>query len=250
MAASGRRCSIHTAPDVRFVCLSATVSNADELGAWLTSVRGPTDVVVEHRRPVELRNRFLAAARGGGLEEVPVLVDGEPNPLGDRFGVDRPQGRRRQGTSRPRQRWRVPRRAEVAALLAETDRLPAIVFVFSRAGCDEAAAGLAEQGVRLTTAAESAAIRAVVEAACVGIGDRGPRGAAARPLHGATRGGDRRPPRRNGPGAEGGRRRVLLPRPREARVRDRDVGPGPQHAGEERGDRAPRRGSGAKATRC
>ena len=60
----------------------------------------------------------------------------------------------------------------MAALLSTTDRLPAIAFVFSRAGCDEAAASLADQGVRFTSDAEAAEIRAVVEAACKGIGER------------------------------------------------------------------------------
>ena len=41
-------------PQVRFVCLSATVNNAQELGGWLRSVRGDTAVVVERHRPIDL----------------------------------------------------------------------------------------------------------------------------------------------------------------------------------------------------
>ena len=158
---------IHTPRNVRFVCLSATVSNAEELAAWLTTVRGPTEVVVEHTRPVTLRNRFLAARRSGGLEEIPVLTRGRPNPRGEEFDAPLRGGPR---TARPpRSRWAVPRRAEVIALLAATERLPVINFVFSRAGCDEEARSLAESGLRLTDGAESAAIRAVVERTCAGI---------------------------------------------------------------------------------
>ena len=42
-----------TPPDVTFVSLSATVSNASDFGAWLTSVRGTTKVIVETHRPVD-----------------------------------------------------------------------------------------------------------------------------------------------------------------------------------------------------
>ena len=43
---------IHLPATVHLVCLSATVSNADELCEWITTVRGPTTAVVETRRPV------------------------------------------------------------------------------------------------------------------------------------------------------------------------------------------------------
>jgi ATP-dependent RNA helicase HelY len=45
---------IHLPASVRIVALSATVSNAEELAAWIEAVRGRTVTVVEHRRPVEL----------------------------------------------------------------------------------------------------------------------------------------------------------------------------------------------------
>ena len=57
-------------PEVAFVCLSATVANATELGAWLRSVRGPTDVVVERRRPVLLRHHFALCHRAARAEEL------------------------------------------------------------------------------------------------------------------------------------------------------------------------------------
>src|SRR3954452_18341057 len=45
---------IHLPEDVQLVSLSATVSNAEEFGAWLDTVRGDTDVVVSEHRPVPL----------------------------------------------------------------------------------------------------------------------------------------------------------------------------------------------------
>ena len=43
---------IHVPAHVRLVCLSATVSNAEELAAWMTTVRGPTAAVIEDRKSV------------------------------------------------------------------------------------------------------------------------------------------------------------------------------------------------------
>src|SRR5688500_13704420 len=45
---------IHLPESVQLVSLSATVSNAEEFGAWLATVRGTTRIVVEERRPVPL----------------------------------------------------------------------------------------------------------------------------------------------------------------------------------------------------
>ncbi|WP_448629429.1 hypothetical protein [Cellulomonas soli] len=43
---------IHLSDDVQLVSLSATVSNAEEFGDWLATVRGDTQVVVSEHRPV------------------------------------------------------------------------------------------------------------------------------------------------------------------------------------------------------
>ena len=53
----------------------------------------------------------------------------------------------------------VPRREEVVEVLAENGMLPAIYFVFSRAGCDRSVRWLRESGVRLTTNEEGERIR-------------------------------------------------------------------------------------------
>ena len=52
--------------EVRFVCLSATVNNANELGGWLRSVRGDTSVIVERHRPIVLRHHFAVHRREDG----------------------------------------------------------------------------------------------------------------------------------------------------------------------------------------
>ena len=165
-------------PSVTFVCLSATVSNAYELGEWLTSVRGPTTVVVERRRPVVLRHHLAVHRRpteGGGPPEtdlLPLLSDGRPG--GEALRLDHaarrlaqfdPVPRWRGGDRRgPRLPFRAPRRTELVEALEERDLLPAIVFIFSRAACDDAVGQCLREGMRLTDHRERAQIRGIAEA--------------------------------------------------------------------------------------
>jgi ATP-dependent RNA helicase HelY len=149
---------VTTPPEVRFVSLSATVSNAEDFGAWLTSVRGTTRVVVERHRPVTLHHHFAVAERGrDGLTVLPLLRDGKPNP--DGLALDDPRRR----DPRHRSRYRVPRRTDVVEELAAAGMLPAITFIFSRAACDDATRQCLQDGVRLTTPEERVRIRELVE---------------------------------------------------------------------------------------
>src|SRR5260221_210255 len=54
---------IHLPPSVRVVSLSATVSNTEEFGEWLVTVRGDTTIVVEEHRPVPLWQHVMVANR-------------------------------------------------------------------------------------------------------------------------------------------------------------------------------------------
>ena len=77
---------VHLPHRVRLVCLSATVSNADELADWMTTVRGLTAAIVEHKRPVRLENLYLVGDRSAErLHLLPTLVDGRPNPEASRL---------------------------------------------------------------------------------------------------------------------------------------------------------------------
>ncbi len=145
-------------PGVTFVSLSATVSNASDFGAWLTSVRGTTKVVVEAHRPVTLHHHFAVAERGSErLTVLPLLRAGKANP--DGTALDE---RRRRN---PRHRLRVPRRTQVIEYLAAEDMLPAITFIFSRAACDDAVRQCLQDGIRLTTPDERRRIRQLTEEA-------------------------------------------------------------------------------------
>lgn len=158
-------------PEVRFVCLSATVNNAGELGGWLRSVRGDTAVVVERQRPIVLRHHFAVHRReDDGTDLVPLLLEnGKPGGEGSRIDQavrralqGRPAHWQPRGRS-PRLPFRAPRRTEMIEDLAAREMLPAIVFIFSRAACDDAVRQVLRDGVRLTDAPERAAIRAVAE---------------------------------------------------------------------------------------
>ena len=151
---------LNLAEDVGIVALSATVSNAEELGDWLTAERGPTTVVRENRRPVLLNSHYLVAERGRPrrVHRLSIRRGNQSNPDGRRFDVDRQtrHGRGRRG-------WASPRRDEVLAELSRHDMLPAIHFIFSRAGCDEARDVMIRDGVKLNNAAEERAVDALVD---------------------------------------------------------------------------------------
>ncbi|MGZ4729714.1 MAG: DEAD/DEAH box helicase, partial [Acidimicrobiales bacterium] len=151
---------VHLPPEVRLVCLSATVSNAAELAEWISTVRGPTTTVLETERPIELANLYMVGERGGERAVlIPTLVDGRPNPEGDRFDAVA----RHPGRGRPRRQWYTPRRLEVIDALRERELLPVIYFIFSRAACDDAVRACLDAGLRLTEPEERRRIRDIVE---------------------------------------------------------------------------------------
>ena len=159
---------IHLPPSVQLVCLSATVSNAEEVAEWLTTVRGSTALVLEERRPVELRNLYLVGDRSSEhVHLMPTLVDGKPNPEAERLDADGSGGRNgrrgRQGPPRGRRRFYTPRRPDVIDLLDERAMLPSIYFLFSRMGCEEAVSACLDAGLRLTSPDERPRIRSIAE---------------------------------------------------------------------------------------
>ncbi len=161
---------VHAPASARFVCLSATVSNSDELGEWIAALRGPTHTVLEHNRPIRLDPVLLVGDRSSEREHmVPLVVNGRPNPEGHRFDADRPV--RRGPGGRPRSRFFTPRRVETIERLHADALLPAIYFIFSRNACDDAARTCRNAGVRLTVSDERARIRAIAEARTDSLGD-------------------------------------------------------------------------------
>src|SRR5215211_2129722 len=202
---------IGLAESIQLVALSATVSNAEDFGEWLSEVRGEMAVVVSERRPVPLYQHVLVghalydlfADLAPTARETPAETKSEVNPAlikiareESRFVRDdarRPRGRsgrgrrtvnygsgsyggaahraRYAGTGRRPHSLRVPSRPELAGLLDDEQLLPAIVFIFSRVGCDAAVQQLLESGVRLTTTAEQQQIAAITERHVAGLSD-------------------------------------------------------------------------------
>nr|MDT0524924.1 RNA helicase [Streptomyces sp. DSM 41633] len=137
---------LHLPEEVLLVSLSATVSNAEEFGGWIQTVRGDTTVVVDEHRPVPLSQHMLVGRRLFDLFEGANTTLVDPDLLrhishrreADRLTDWEPRGRGRgRGGGRP-QLYRPPSRPDVIATLDSAGLLPAITFVFSRAGCDAA----------------------------------------------------------------------------------------------------------------
>ena len=159
---------IHLPVDVQMISLSATVSNAEEFAEWLQTLRGRTEVIIEEKRPVDLRHWYFASK-----DMLPMFVtrsDGSvtPNPRGREFD------RRKRRPSGPRpgpgghrssgnRAIRIPYRIDVVDKLDSEGMLPAIYFIFSRRGCSDAVKQCLREGLRLTSPEERAEIFDYVE---------------------------------------------------------------------------------------
>ena len=132
---------------IRVIGLSATISNVDEVAAWMTGLRGPIATVTRTERPVAL--------------EMWLAVDNSLHPLFDPKGnADRRTLELAQTDVLRDPRWRYARRApdndllRIIEELARRRMLPAIYFIFSRRGCREALARCDLHNLDLTTADE------------------------------------------------------------------------------------------------
>jgi ATP-dependent RNA helicase HelY len=191
---------IHLPEDVQVVSLSATVSNAEEFGAWLGEVRGDTTVIVEEHRPVPLWQHMMV---GQGLYDLftdevsaatqvsdPTRVNPElleriragdgaggrdgGGPVGRGRAQKGGAGQRGRAGRPPRQGGRFgggPSRTEVIERLNRDGLLPAITFIFSRIGCTSAVSQLLACGMRLIPPVEGDRIRRTVEERIQGLAD-------------------------------------------------------------------------------
>lgn len=163
---------IHLPANVALVCLSATVSNAQEVAQWISTVRGPTRAVVETRRPVQLEATFLVEDRATDqLQMLPVLIDGQANPAGIRLDAmaSRPTNGKRAARQGARRRLATPSRVDVVDHLDAEALLPAIYFIFSRNQCDEAARSVLAAGFRFTNLGERERIGDIVRERLEGL---------------------------------------------------------------------------------
>jgi ATP-dependent RNA helicase HelY len=174
---------LHLPDDVLLVSLSATVSNAEEFGGWIQTVRGDTTVVVDEHRPVPLWQHVMVGkrvfdlfdyrstnARKSGRE---LLVDPELlRHISHRLEADRLADWQPRGRGRNRGRpsiYRGPTRPDVIGTLDREGLLPAITFIFSRVGCDAAVKQCLRSSLRLTTNSERARIAEVIDRRCADL---------------------------------------------------------------------------------
>ncbi|MFT7670384.1 MAG: superfamily II RNA helicase [Planctomycetota bacterium] len=130
---------------IRFIALSATISNLEELGDWLTEIRDQEVTTVKtNLRPVPLHFRFYTE-RSGSFE---------PKQLG-KVRKDEEQSKPPKGQSRAQRRRRGGRRGGRGSSvdnpnippntvplfdeLFEANLMPALVFCFSRKDCERLA---------------------------------------------------------------------------------------------------------------
>ena len=148
---------IHLSEAVQVISLSATVSNAEEFGEWLQTVRGETEVIVSEIRPVPLYQHVLFGNR---------ILDlfGENQKLNPELTrLERDTYRQIRGNWRDKPKGPKPlMRSEIIEKLDREGLLPAITFIFSRNNCDAAVRQCLAAGIRLTNGEERKEIRATI----------------------------------------------------------------------------------------
>ncbi|WP_165214664.1 DEAD/DEAH box helicase [Schaalia sp. ZJ1691] len=175
---------IHLPRRISIVALSATVSNAEEFGAWIREVRGTCDIVVSETRPVPLyqhmmvgdeifdvyapsqRSSSVRASHGSSVALAklnPELIAATSQPR-SRVGRGSRNWSQEQQVARPRES-----RPSTLITLDRAHLLPAITFVFSRAGCEDAVRQILAARIVLTTREEADQIRRYAEEATLAV---------------------------------------------------------------------------------
>jgi len=127
--------------DVALVALSATVKNVGEIADWITLVHRPIVAITHPERPVPLQ--YLVADLSGELHSYEAVRHGRVRLLGDERNGQNDRGR-----------WYTRRVVDPTMMLDELDArgwLPAIYFIFSRAGCERAMETVLAEGKPLLT---------------------------------------------------------------------------------------------------
>ncbi len=153
---------LHTPLHVTMVGLSATVSNIEELGDWMHTARGKTEVIISEVRPTPLFQHVLTRDA-----VYPLRINGKLNPELKKLQPFS-RGRSRGGPPRKKHHRKIAH-SDVVQTLHEGELTPAIVFIFSRMGCDLAVSQCLREGVNLTSAAEKREIRKIAEIATASL---------------------------------------------------------------------------------
>ncbi len=122
---------------IQLICLSATVSNADEIAAWISRTHRPVKLITHNERAIPLalyyyldkKLRPVIDHNGQQVGDFP-KVGGEIHQRAKRGGLS-PSQMRKQAESEEPQPW------EILTAMKAKDMLPAIYFLFSRRDCEE-----------------------------------------------------------------------------------------------------------------
>ena len=175
-------------PSVRILALSATMGNVEDIKGWISNIHGPTDLVISTHRPVPLR--YLFALKQGLM---PLFRDPNAGP-GATNGVIKVAGKLDAGSvinpaiirveeqalkavqskvsrsgrpfkaSKVNPESMIPRYSDLMEELQSLKMLPAIVFIFSRAGCEQSAKMVMNTKLKLLTDTEIAYVSQAIGA--------------------------------------------------------------------------------------
>jgi len=146
---------IQAPPTIKFVGLSATISNYQQVADWMASHRGEMGTVVVTERPVELKLWLAMENRLHTLFDERGQINRKTwNTAAAEVAFDRRFPRHRGLESNSI--------LKVIEELGRQQMTPAIYFIFSRRGCEEAMQRCAMRGMDLTTDEEKARIDEVI----------------------------------------------------------------------------------------
>ncbi len=149
---------------IQLICLSATVSNADEIAAWISRTHRPIKLILHAQRSIPLalyyyldkKLRIVIDHEGEIIETFP-KAGGEIRKQMRRGGLSPEQ--RQQAEKEEPQPW------EIIQAMSNKQMLPAIYFLFSRRDCEEFAQRLAVMRPQLVRSEQvSDRIEQIIEA--------------------------------------------------------------------------------------
>jgi ATP-dependent RNA helicase HelY len=140
---------------IQLICLSATVSNAQEIADWISRTHRPIELITHFERAVPLALYYYYKRK------LRLVIDHDGNKVADydETGGEVQQSFQRGGMSRD-QRMRLeqeePQPWEIVQALRNQHLLPAIYFLFSRRDCQDFAQRMALMRPNLITDDETA----------------------------------------------------------------------------------------------